>query len=216
MKGLFIKDLMLMKMQGRFFVLVFAIAAIMGFSMKDTSFTLGYITLLIPLFSLSTVSYDEFDNGCAFLFSLPITRKLYVYEKYLFSLSLCALSMLFGIILSVIIDAAYSSFSIEVFAAAPIIFVLVSLLLSVMLPLQLKFGAEKARIAMIATGAGVFLLGSMLARFAEAYLTGLTPMLVWLSELDIAVIILAAIAVAAVALTISTKISMKIMNKKEF
>ena len=33
---------------------------------------------------MSSISYDEFDNGNAFLFSLPITRKDYVLEKYIF------------------------------------------------------------------------------------------------------------------------------------
>ncbi len=216
MKGLFIKDVMLMKMQVRFFVLVFALAAVMGFSMKDSLFTLGYITFLIPMFSLSTISYDEFDNGCAFLFSLPVTRKLYVYEKYLFSLSLCVLSLFFGIILSVIIEMTSNSFSFETLAISPIIFVLALLLLSLMLPLQLKFGAEKARIAMIITGGAVFLLSSLLARFLESYLVGIEIIFAWISNLNIAVILLTAAAITALSLITSAKISIKIMNKKEF
>lgn len=35
---------------------------------------------------MSTISYDEFDNGNAFLFSMPITRKSYTVEKYAFGL----------------------------------------------------------------------------------------------------------------------------------
>ena len=40
---------------------------------EDVSFPLGFLTFALSLFTLSTISYDEFDNGYAFLFTLPIT-----------------------------------------------------------------------------------------------------------------------------------------------
>ena len=46
-----------------------------------TSFPIGFLGFVGALFSLSSISYDEFDNGNAFLFSLPITRKDYVLDK---------------------------------------------------------------------------------------------------------------------------------------
>ena len=52
------------------------------------TFAIGFLTFVMSLFSVSSISYDEFDNGNAFLFSLPITRTTYVVEKYCFGLIL--------------------------------------------------------------------------------------------------------------------------------
>ena len=40
-------------------------------------------TIVTAIFAITTISYDEFDNGLAFLMTLPVTRKQYVAEKYL-------------------------------------------------------------------------------------------------------------------------------------
>ena len=88
MKGLFIKDLRLMMMQKRFFIMILLIAISMVAVTGDISFIVGYLTFICPLFCISTISYDEFDNGYAFLFTLPIQKKDYVKEKYAFALTL--------------------------------------------------------------------------------------------------------------------------------
>ena len=76
MKGLLIKDFKLMKMQKNFFLMMIAIVIAISFFQNEISFPLGFLPFVISLFSLSTISYDEFDNGNAFLFSLPISRKV--------------------------------------------------------------------------------------------------------------------------------------------
>ena len=45
---------------------------------------MSYCTLLMSFFTASTISYDEFNHGFFYLFSLPVSRKGYVAEKYLF------------------------------------------------------------------------------------------------------------------------------------
>ncbi len=86
MKGLLIKDFKLLKGQKNFFMTITAISIIMIIVSPGTSFPIGFLGFVGALFSLSSISYDEFDNGNAFLFSLPITRKDYVLEKYIFGL----------------------------------------------------------------------------------------------------------------------------------
>ena len=51
-------------------------------------FAVGFLSLVAALFSLSSISYDELDNGNAFLFSLPVSRGAYAAEKYVFGLIL--------------------------------------------------------------------------------------------------------------------------------
>ena len=76
MKGLLIKDFKLLKGQKNFFMTITAISIIMIIVSPGTSFPIGFLGFVGALFSLSSISYDEFDNGNAFLFSLPITTKL--------------------------------------------------------------------------------------------------------------------------------------------
>ena len=88
MKGLLIKDFRLMKVQKSFFLLIAVIGVWGTLLSEDVTFAIGFLTFVMSLFSVSSISYDEFDNGNAFLFSLPITRTTYVVEKYCFGLIL--------------------------------------------------------------------------------------------------------------------------------
>lgn len=99
MKGLLIKDFKLMKMQKNFFLMMIAIVIAISFFQNEISFPLGFLPFVISLFSLSTISYDEFDNGNAFLFSLPISRKDYVKEKYLLSFLLGFGALILGLLI---------------------------------------------------------------------------------------------------------------------
>ena len=99
MKGLLIKDLKLMKNNGKNLLLVFLIiGTMMGIMTKELYAAVGYVTFIFTLFTVSTISYDEYDNGYPFLFTLPITRRQYVNEKYVFVLIMTAISFLVGII----------------------------------------------------------------------------------------------------------------------
>ena len=100
MKGLLIKDFKLLKGQKNFFMAITAISIIMIIVSPGTSFPIGFLGFVGALFSLSSISYDEFDNGNAFLFSLPITRKDYVLEKYIFGLISGIMSLLLGTVIS--------------------------------------------------------------------------------------------------------------------
>lgn len=83
MKGLFIKDLKLLKKRGIFILVL--IAGYMVFYLGTVSMELavGFATLMISVFSLTTFTYDEYENGMPFLFTLPIRRIDYVREKYI-------------------------------------------------------------------------------------------------------------------------------------
>ena len=82
MRGLLEKDIRLLLHSKQTFLCVIAITIILGVTQKNT-FVLGYSTFLMAALLVSTLSYDEMDHGLAFLFTLPIDRKIYVREKYL-------------------------------------------------------------------------------------------------------------------------------------
>src|SRR5699024_6252402 len=86
MKGLLIEDFRLMKVQKNISAMIMVIGIGMALFSNNTSYTIGFVSFIFSLLSVSTISYDELDNGNAFVFSLPISRKTYAVEKYCFGL----------------------------------------------------------------------------------------------------------------------------------
>ena len=154
MRGLLEKDLRLLMHSKQTFVFSLALAVVLGVTQKST-FILGYLTFFISAILVSTLSYDEMDHGFAFLFTLPINRKIYVREKYVFCMGGAVIvwslmMMLYVIILNVRdTPAAISEDVLNGLSFLPIIIFFLSLLI----PMQLKFGVEKSRFVMI----GVFI-----------------------------------------------------------
>ena len=95
MKGLMVKDFHLLLTQSRFYMILLIVLFVAGTS-TEAMYVAGYISIVFPMFAISTISYDEYDNGNAFLFTLPFTRKEYVLSKYLFGLLLCMFGSLLG------------------------------------------------------------------------------------------------------------------------
>lgn len=217
MKGLFIKDLKLIKMQKNFFLTIPIIAIGLAFGTGNFSFPLGFLPFVVSLFSLSTISYDEFDNGNAFLFTLPITRKEYVKEKYMLALFLGVIALLLGNLITLgVAFLKKETITVDILWISLAILSTVTVVLSVMLPFHLKYGAEKARIAIIVTVGILFLAGAALAKIIKALNFDTTFILVKLSELHVGVLIAALAVITALFVLLSMRISTKIMEKKEF
>ena len=91
-----------MMLQNNFLLLILAIVIGMMIFTDDVIFPLGFLSFIVSLFTVSTISYDDFDNGNAFLFTLPITRNHYVSEKYFLGLLLGCMVLGFGNCLGII------------------------------------------------------------------------------------------------------------------
>lgn len=213
MKGLLMKDFKLLAGQKQYFISIFLVAALLLFSGQHISFVLTYMTMLCVFFTISTVSYDEHNNGYAFLFTLPVSRRGYVVEKYLFGLlagcigwaaSMC---MALGFILMRNPDVESG----EWIAGALSALLTAGFVLSFALPMQLKFGAEKSRIIsliFVAAAFGFFAVAAKVViphwdmQWMQAIGTG-----GWLA--------LGSVFYAALLLG-SVLISIRIMEKKQF
>ena len=86
MKGLFLKDLGLVKGQKQFFGVILIMMVLFTTAYTNFAFIIAYITVMVGILTLTTISYDEFENGMGYLFTLPVSRREYVGEKYLFSI----------------------------------------------------------------------------------------------------------------------------------
>lgn len=216
MKGLLLKDLSIIKTQIRSVVLIMIIALFMMLAGNNTTFAVVYSNILFVTFGINTLSYDSHDNGNAFLFTLPITRKLYILEKYVFSM----LSVVIGTILSLILMLGVSFVKDNyMLTSSEISFVIgyaigAFVVLAIMLPVNLKFGPEKGRIAMIVliaiVMAGVFSISKI------AGTVDLTKLYFEMREVSIFVIWTILILVTLIIISLSYMISCKVMEKKEF
>lgn len=217
MTGLLIKDFKLLKNQRIYFIVIIAIAVGMALFMENVSFIIWYVTFVGSIFTLSTISYDEFDNGNAFLFSLPITRKNYIMEKYEFGFIIGVSSWLIAAAVTVISCLVRNSY-----VGQDIIFIALMalpgaiILLAVMLPFQFKFGGERGRIALIGAVGLVYIIMFVSVKAVELFNVDLTPVLGNLEAMSMGTIIAAVWGGTAVVLPISLRISINIMNRKEF
>lgn len=217
MKGLLIKDMKLMRNMRNSLLLILLIAIAMTTYIKDATFLITYLGLIGTTFATSTLSYDEFDNGYSFLMSLPVTRKGYVLEKFGFGLLLSGGGWLLGTVLALgsgILRGGAEP--LDIVMNSLVLLPTVFFLLAVMIPFRLKFGSEKGRVIMICAAGAVFLLfavGAEVLKRMHLDLDGIGKNLPLQSE---GIIAAGAVALGIVMLLISYRISVSILEKKEF
>lgn len=215
MKGLLIKDLKLMKNQRGFLILFLAVGITIFINNPD--FALGYLTFIGAMFSMSSISYDEFENGNAFLFSLPITRKGYVKEKYVFTFLASIFSWLVAVsIAGIQMRCKNQTIGQEWFLSAVLIFTIFMLFLLVMLPLHLKFGGEKVKIVIVMIAGIVVLTVVNGMKIVNKNGIDLLEVLNRVGQFKVGTVLLLALAVAGIAFIFSFQISVRIVERKEF
>lgn len=150
MTGLLIKDWKLLKNQGRYFsTVLFIVILILCIGENSTSgFIISYMTFLFSIFVLSSLSYDSYDNGMAYLMSLPVGRKIYVTEKYVFAILLAVFSWVLSILLRLVTGVIQGSMGNvwEFISSSPVYLMMALFFLSYSLPVHLKFGSEKGHL----------------------------------------------------------------------
>ena len=168
MKGLLLKDLLLLKNQQRFFLLFFLMSAGMLLADFNSVFVINYVTMIFSLFTLSSISYDEFDNGYTFLFTLPITRNQYAAEKYVFGVVTGGFAWIVVTIFAVAMNFFRGRAGAGELVGMALLYLFISLLfLAVVVPVQLKFGAEKGRIVLICIIGAIFAAGFVMIKAAK-------------------------------------------------
>ena len=152
-----------------YFLLIVTVCVIVFMINGSEAFGVAYVCSMVALLSLTTVSYDEYENGSAFLFTLPITKKDYVKEKYLFSLIITGIGFVFVTILG--------CFSKSGFMETLIILSTALLLLALSLPFQLKEGNEKGRIVLFVVVFGCTFLFAFLNQFIPKFFQSIESLL---------------------------------------
>lgn len=160
MRGLFEKDIRIIKNQKKMMLIFAGMGVLLLLSGVEISFILPYMASVMTSVAISTISYDSMDNGNSFLFTLPVRRKDYATEKYFFVCGFGAVSALIvAIACGILLLVRKSEMTAGVLGVETMICLLIVLLLAdLLVPLQIKFGAEKSKIVILAT-VGILVLG---------------------------------------------------------
>lgn len=218
-KGLIIKDFKLMKSQMKFFFIIMILWGVfMTTQLNMATFFVGYIAVLCSFMTLSTFNYDEFENGSAYLMTLPISRKDYIFGKYLFGLLVTTIPFAAASMLSWVVLIAkgtgmrFAEYVLSIIVSIPMAY----LLLALEIPLQVKFGQEKSRVISViligglSAGIGIIsYMNELVGNNGAEAVTGFVG-------LGTGVLVLLAVAALVVMMRISYKISCRFMEKKEF
>lgn len=217
MKGLIIKDFQLLFSNKRILYIVFAIAlfsAMMGDGITLTYIS-SFVAVMLQVSALATISYDNYQHGNTFLMTLPLRRKDYVIEKYIFCSIIAFVGIIFSLILGLLVKMRTNHMKIEI--AVGIVIALVFLIYSfIAIPLELKFGNEVGRTIPFIIGAVIFLIAQILIQVNDSLFDSIMNWLNKLENISDITALMIAIAAFVIALTITIPISIKIINKKEF
>lgn len=165
MKGLFVKDFCLLKKQIAYLAIIFFIAIVNLFLTNSSIFCITFISTVGYIFSLNTISYDEYNNGYPFLFTLPISKKEYVQEKYIFSLTISACFLFISLILCILFQPIIPIQWDELRLFLPILLTMMIVYTTIMLPIKLTFDTQKSQICIFIFFGTFMILSYLLINF---------------------------------------------------
>lgn len=218
MSGLFMKDLMLLKAQKQFLVTVSVLVVIFLVAYDSPIFVMSYFTVVLSFFGMSTAAFDDMDHGMTYLMTLPVTRKSYLKEKYCFSAAVSiaawAISLILMIATSLIRRIPLVPEEIYLLSLAAVSVGM--LLLTIGLPVQLKFGAEKSRVASAILFGMIFLFVFFAAKLAGQADIDWNLQLEKVLEINRSLLTVAFVIIWMVIGLISYLVSNTILERKEF
>lgn len=217
MKGLLLKDILLLKKQTStllIFAFVIAVnAALAKEEVNSFAFFLG--TFFLASLATTSIIYDQQNDGYQFLFTLPASKLTYVIEKSLLILLFSLAGILFGLIVSF----AAALFFAEAVELDPEFLVMMTvtslaggcLYGSLMTPLYIKFGVEKARYVMFAVMVVIVGVPILISQTGIIKLDGLVSLL---NNTPLATIVLVVLVAVVLVMGFSTYLSWRFLEKR--
>lgn len=218
MLGLLIKDLKLLKNQKTFIFTLLIISCMFLMTDFGINFVLGYLTFMGAMLVVSTISMDDYNEGMSFLMALPIKRQDYVQEKYMLSLMIAIFSWLCGLILS-LVGIFVKNMPVHItehILTSLIILCLALILVSILIPVQMKFGQTRSSVAIMIICGILFLVGYGIYTVILFLGFDVNMLLNFLNTLNQTTVTLFIFVVMLIVEMISYAVSMGIIKSKEF
>ncbi len=216
MSGLITKDIRQLLQRKEQFLLFVIMAAFMGFAL-DGTFVIGYVTLLGSTLALGTLSYDELDNGLTFIMTLPIKRKTFVTEKYLFCFATACVFWVLAYVVYIVAKTV-RHIPMDPVSELPVAIAFLPAMMiitSVMIPIQLKFGSQRSRVIMMVLFGGVAVIILMFSDFFGTD-NRLAVFVNFLDSINPMIVVRGLLSLCAIFILVSALISVKVIEKKEF
>ena len=206
MKGLIIKDILVLRRYSIIFICILLFYAFMGIMGGDMSFFSSAGGIFCVMLPITSFSYDNLSKWDRFAGSLPVTRRQIVLAKYLLTFSMVVIGTgLSGLLLGsqcLVSSLSVPNTGLTLLGTGGSAFMVACILL----PLIYRFGVEKSRILMLII---VFIPVGIIAVFNDGILPPLS-----LPPLYILLFILLPFMLGV--LFISYRFSLKIYQSKEF
>lgn len=220
MRGMIIKDFYLLKEMKRILMLFLLFSVVMlavGKPGEGENFVLGYINIMGVSLGLNVFAYDDYNNGRVFLMTLPVTRREYVREKYVFSMICAVTGWLFTVIATMISLTAKGGMVLNEWLPIYAAFLFISILtIALTQPFMIKYGPEKGRTAMILFLIVMFVGIVGAAKYLEKTGRTLEEIISPVLNMGVAPLIGIASVVVLVILCISYNLTVRFMEEKEF
>ena len=209
MTALILKDIATLK-KTLLLSITLSIALVVYGVYENEIFMIPLICTMIPLILTAIAfGYDTKSKFEQFAFSMPIKKSSFVLSKLFFAF----VFGLFGSVCLFVQLVIKSEMSIDNIIFISLITLLASVLISaIQLPFILKYGAEKGRLIMVISYFTVFALSSLLKAKSDL----LTNVVEFFLNNSRVMIFLGIVFVSIVIIGIAIKISILIMEKKEY
>ena len=219
-RGLLEKDFRLFFRQGSSLFLVLAFVALF-FTLtekKTATFIAIYIPSVMAVYSGNTISYDENGNGYSYLFSLPVNKKIYVREKYIFSFIMTVCGWGIGVICAgiVVLIKPGEFFDLEMLEMELITIFVFQAIAGIVIAIRLRFEGEKGRFVLPITVLIIFASCYIIGSFVRDNLGLKESISYMIGEIGDFEIAIALIVLSLLVWFASYKYSMRVMKKKEF
>lgn len=146
MRGLLVKDFLVLKKQLKFFLI-----AMVLWSLTPGLSSHAFATLFSAMLPITAIAYDERSKWNAFAAMMPYSPRNIVFEKYILGYIIMAAFFVMSIISNFIFSFVYPHASSNYTNSAVLIMPMCAALLMIafVLPIVFKIGVEKARIALM-------------------------------------------------------------------
>lgn len=219
MKALFIKDIRIVLKQQRVLICAFfAVITILAFATDNSMYAVAFVLFLVPTMMLTTISYDTFENGMSYIMSLPVSVKDYVAEKYILTV---VSSLIFNIMATILINVVLSIgkgvgiMPLELIVNAMLAQFMVLIYISLVLPVDIRFGTDKGMIIVVLMAVVIGAVGPMLGNINVD-----SGLMYKLSEAEITSVpvnqALLLMSVGGVFAIVSYFVSVKLMKQMEY
>ncbi|MGI5896332.1 MAG: ABC-2 transporter permease [Oscillospiraceae bacterium] len=203
MKGLLLKDMMVLKKQGALLAILVAVYGVYSVASGDNSVFGSIIMLLGAMLPITAMAYDEQANWDKLALAMPVSRAALAVSKYIMSVITIGIATLCNLAIQWLIGGRLvweDIMTILILSALGFLFV------AILFPLMYRFGVEKSRLMII----GVVLVPVLLILLAKSL--GI-PMP---DEAGIKKIVSLIPVISLAALLLSMLVSISICQHKEY